>query len=125
MAGDRKIRSITTDRRSEWSDLNPGLVDLFGNRLSLYFFQPYSSWEKGSIENMSRLLRRYLPKGKNVPWSTGNEVIARQVEEVMNRELRKILGYRKPDEIEKEWDPRRRRRSWKETMVVVPAVSAC
>ena len=35
--GRGKIRSITTDRGLEWSELNPGLVDLFKNRLSLYF----------------------------------------------------------------------------------------
>ena len=116
--GSGKIRSITTDRGLEWSELNPGLVDLFKNRLSLYFCQPYSSWEKGSIENMNRLLRRYLPKGKNVPWSTGNEGLARKIQGIMNGKPRKILGYRTPNEVEKEWDPMRRRRSWKETMAV-------
>ena len=122
--GSGKIRSITTDRGLEWSDLNPWLVDLLKKRLSLFFCQPYSSWEKGAIENMNRLLRRYLPKGKNIPWSTGNEVKAQQIEDVMNRKPRKILGYRTPDEVEKEWDPTRRRRSWKETMAVNPVVAA-
>ena len=116
--GSGKIRSINTDREVEWSELHPGLVDLFENRLSLYFCQPYSSWEKGSIENMNRLLRRYLPKGKNVPWSTGNEGLARKIQGIMNGKPGKILGYRPPNEVEKEWDPMKCRRSWKETMAV-------
>ena len=73
---------------------------------------------------MNRLLRRYLPKETNIPWSNGNEVIARQVEGVTNRKPRKILGYRTPVEIEMECDPRRRRRRWKETMAVIPVVAA-
>ena len=56
---------------------------------------------------MNRLLRRYLPKGKNIPWNTSNEVKAQQIEDVMNRKPRKILGYRTPDEVEKEWGPKR------------------
>ena len=28
-----------------------------------YFRLPYHSWEKGGVENMNGLLRRYLPKG--------------------------------------------------------------
>ncbi len=73
---------------------------------------------------MNRLLRRYLPKGKNIPWSTGNEVMGQQIEDAINRKTRKILGYGPPDEIEKEWGPRRRRRSWKETRAVIPVVAA-
>ena len=48
-------------------------------------------------------MRGYLPKGKNVPWSTGNEGLAQQIQDLTNRKARKILGYRPPDEVEKEW----------------------
>jgi transposase, IS30 family len=120
------IRSITTDRGLEWSDLNPWVVDLMKNKLNLYWCQPYSSWEKGGIENMNRLLRRYFPKGKNLPWSEENQQEGQRIEELMNGRPRKILGYRTPDEVEKEWNLTRRRKAWKETMAKKsePAASA-
>jgi len=111
-----KIRSLTTDRGLEWSDLNPWVLDLLKNKLSLYFCQPYSSWEKGSIENMNRLLRRYFPKGINLPWTEANHEEGRRIEDLMNQRPRRILGYRTPEEVEKEWNLSRRRRAWKETM---------
>ena len=111
-----KIRSITTDRGLEWSDLNPWVMDLLKNKLNLYFCPPYSSWEKGSIENMNRLLRRYFAKGKNLPWDERNKELAQRIEDMMNRRPRKILGYRTPQEVDKEWNLTRRRAAWKKTM---------
>ena len=29
---------------------------------TVYFAHPYSSWEKGAIENMNGLVRQYIPK---------------------------------------------------------------
>jgi IS30 family transposase len=110
------IRSITTDRGLEWSDLNPWVLDLLKSKLNLYFCRPYHSWEKGSIENLNRLLRRYFPKGKNQPWSDSNREEAQRIEEMMNRRPRRILGYRTPEEVEKEWNLTRRRAAWRETM---------
>lgn len=119
-----KIRSLTTDRGLEWSDLNTWVVDQLTTKLNLYFCRAYSSWEKGSIENMNRLLRRYFPKGKNLPWEEKNKELAQRIEDMMNRRPRKILGYRTPEEVEKEWNLTRRRSAWKETMAKVP-VKAC
>ena len=118
-----QIRSITTDRGLEWSDLNPWVVDLLKNRVNLYFCQPYSSWEKGGIENMNRLLRRYFPKRKNIPWSKACQEEAQRIEDLMNRRPRKILGYRTPEEVEKEWNLTSRRAAWKETMAGGPLAS--
>lgn len=111
-----EIRSLTTDRGLEWSDLNPWVLDLLKNQLSLYFCQPYSSWEKGSIENMNRQLRRYFPKGTNLPWTEANHEEGRRIEDLMNQRPRRILGYRTPTEVEKEWNLGRRRSAWKATM---------
>lgn len=118
------IRSITTDRGLEWAQLNSYVVDLVMRKLSLYFCNPYSSWEKGSVENVNRLLRRYFPKGKNLEWSEKSEQEARRVENLMNHRPRKILNYKTPAEVEKEWPIERRRAAWKETMAGLPSKAA-
>ena len=95
----------------EWSKLNPGPVDLFKNSLSFYFCQPYSSLGKGVDREYESTVAALFAEGENVPWSTGNEVMAHQIEDVMNGKPKKVLGYRPTDEVEKERDPRRRPRS--------------
>ncbi len=32
---------------------------------STFFCAPYHSWEKGSVEQVNGLIRRFLPKGTN------------------------------------------------------------
>lgn len=34
--------------------------------LKIYFCHPYHSWEKGSIENLNKQVRRYISKGSNL-----------------------------------------------------------
>jgi IS30 family transposase len=119
-----RIRSITTDRGLEWAQINPMVLALSRRAVSVYFCNAYCSWEKGAIEQANGLLRRYFPKGKNLPWSEEQWIEAQRVADVMNRKPRKILGYRTPDEVEKEWNLTRRRAAWKETMASGPAQAA-
>lgn len=52
----RKLRrTLTLDRGTENAEYKA-----FG--LPVFFCDPYSSWQKGSVENVIGLLRRYLPK---------------------------------------------------------------
>jgi len=39
--------------------------ELITKRLGVpvYFADPYSSWQKGAIENGNKLIRQYIPKG--------------------------------------------------------------
>ena len=32
----------------------------------VYFCDPYSSWQKGMVENVNKMVRKYLPKGYRV-----------------------------------------------------------
>jgi transposase, IS30 family len=62
-----------------------------------YFCNPYSSWEKGSIENGNKCLRRYLPKKADLSLLSEErlqEYVAR-----INNKPRKILGYRTALEV--------------------------
>jgi IS30 family transposase len=118
-----RIRSITTDRGLEWAQINSVVLALCEPTVAVYFCNAYCSWEKGAIEQANGLLRRYFPKGKNLPWSELQWLEAERVADLMNCKPRKILGYRTPNEVEKEWNLTRRRGAWKETMAsgVAPA----
>lgn len=62
-----------------------------------FFCDPYSSWQKGSIENLNKLIRRYLPKGTNF-FRVSQQRISRIVHRI-NGKPRKILGYRTAYEV--------------------------
>ena len=57
---------------------------------------PYSSWEKSSIENHNGLIRRFLPKGKHMDSYSADDILA--VELWANALPRKILDYQTPEE---------------------------
>lgn len=65
-----------------------------------YFCDPYSSWQKGSIENTFQRLRRWIPKKADIA-TFSNKRIAEIVER-MNNTPRKCLNYRTPAEVFKE-----------------------
>lgn len=65
-----------------------------------YFCDPYSAWQKGTIENTFQRLRRYIPKKSNLE-DFSDEYIAFIVNR-MNNTPRKCLGYRTPAEVFKE-----------------------
>ena len=58
---------------------------------------PYSSWERGSNENMNGLIRQYLPKG--TCFETVNDEDCAFIMDRLNNRPRKCLGYRTPQEV--------------------------
>lgn len=62
-----------------------------------YFCDPYSSWQKGGVENANKMLRRYFPKGTDFA-----HVSQKQIDEacaIINDKPRRILGYRSAREL--------------------------
>lgn len=55
-----KIRSITTDNGLEFA-AHEMITKSLG--VQVYFTDPYSSWQKGAIENANGLIRQYIPNG--------------------------------------------------------------
>jgi len=62
-----------------------------------YFCHPYSSWEKGSVENVNGLIRFYLPKKTNFDKITQKTIA--EIEARLNNRPRKILGFKTPLEV--------------------------
>ena len=62
-----------------------------------FFCEPYSSWQKGGVENANKMIRRYFPKGTNF-----RKISQRKVDEainLINNKPRKILGYKTALEV--------------------------
>jgi len=65
--------------------------------LSVYFTQPYASWQKGAIENQNGLLRWYLPRQKNLDFILPEQL--NQIVFQLNNRPRKCLNFQKPIEV--------------------------
>lgn len=87
---ERLRRSLTLDRGTENAEW-----EAFG--LSVFFCDPYASWQKGSVENCIGLLRRYLPKGMNLKTVTPKYL--QKLQDKLNHRPRKCLGFKTPYEV--------------------------
>ena len=67
-----------------------------GTNTKVYFPHPYTSCEKGSIENHNGLIRRFIPKEKRISDYSDAEILA--VALWVNSLPRKVLDYKTPDE---------------------------
>lgn len=59
-----------------------------------YFCKPYHSWEKGTVENINGLIRRFFPKGTDFDTITEEQIA--YVEDWINNRPMKILHYMTP-----------------------------
>ena len=62
-----------------------------------YFCDPYSSWQKGGVENLNGLIREYFPKKSNL--DTVKESYVYEIQEKLNNRARKCLNYLTPNEV--------------------------
>lgn len=67
------------------------------NPVPSFFCKAYSSWQKGSVENANKLIRRFFPKGTDFRLVTEEEVD--QAITSINEKPRRILGYRTAIEV--------------------------
>lgn len=87
------VRSITVDNDLSFQKHEP-LSQLVGT--DIFFCAPYHSWEKGTVENRNRAVRRYLPKGSDL--SQQQQRLGEIEARLRNRPL-KCLGWRTPAEV--------------------------
>ena len=87
-------KSITVDNGCEFQDFE-GIEAAHrrkGKRTIVFFCHPYSAFERGSNENMNRLIRRFFPKGTSFDTVKPEEV--RAAERWVNNYPRKLLGWK-------------------------------
>jgi len=94
-----KFKSITLDNGREFLDWEAIEQSGLGGkkRTLVYFAHPYSSWERGTNENQNRMIRRFIPKGRDISKLSDKDI--KRIEEWMNNYPRKILGYKTPNEL--------------------------
>lgn len=93
-----KFRSITTDNGSEFLKYDLLCKSIHGGeRFQLWYCHSYSAWEKGTVENHNRMIRRFLPKGTNFDTVTQKQV--KEIQDWMNDYPRKILGWNTPAQM--------------------------
>jgi len=87
------VKSITFDRGPE----NSG-YKIISNILNIpvYACNPYHSWEKGTVENTIKRIRKFVPKGTSVDNITQEYLTA--LADKFNSTPRKVLGFLTPNE---------------------------
>lgn len=93
------FKTITVDNGMEFADCS-GLEKSKlheGDRTKLYYCHPYSSWERGTNENINKMIRRKIPKGTNFDGMTDKEI--QEVENWINEYPRGILGFKNSAEL--------------------------
>jgi len=87
-------RTITYDNGKE--NVRHELINEYLATTS-YFCHPYCSSDKGGVESVIGLIRRYLPKGTNFAKISKEEI--KRIEWLLNDRPRKCLGFFKPNEL--------------------------
>lgn len=92
------FKTITCDNGTEFSDASGIERSVYGgSRTKTYFCHPYSSYERGSNENVNKLIRRWHPKGSNFDNITESQV--QIIEDWVNQYPRKLHGWRSSEEL--------------------------
>jgi len=88
-----EMTSVTLDNDILWR-YHEQLEEALG--VPVYFCHPYSSWEKGSVENYNKQVRKYVKKGSDLS-QYSDEYLA-MVENKLNGRFMKVLDYKTPKE---------------------------
>lgn len=87
-------KTLTYDQGKEMSEHTQFTID---TGIQVYFAHPGSPWERGTNENTNGLIRQYFPKGTDFSKVSAREI--QRVERELNDRPRKVLDWRKPDEV--------------------------
>ncbi len=95
----KTFKTITCDNGVEFRDYE-NIEKSFRSkrkRTELYYCHPYSSCERGTNENINRMIRRFIPKGDDIGLYSDKEII--DIQNWINTYPRKILNGLSADEL--------------------------
>lgn len=90
-----KVRTITYDNGSEFARFKE--VEQ-SSQSKAYFCHPYSSWEKGLVENTIGLIREYFPK-RSKQSLPNHQIAFTKVQEELNNRPRKSIQFKRPKQL--------------------------
>jgi IS30 family transposase len=88
LADNLQLRTLTTDNGIENKQHK---LTTQKTGIPVFFTDPYSSWQKGGVENVNKMLRRYFPKGTDFSMVTQKQVDSALW--TINNKPRRCLGY--------------------------------
>ncbi len=91
------VKTITTDNGGEFAahaEITRGLRRKSLPDVTVYFADPYASWQKGAIENANGLIRQYIPKGMSFTDLSDEDI--RNIQYKLNRRPREKLNFSTP-----------------------------
>jgi IS30 family transposase len=95
-----KFKSITMDNGGEFLDmqsLERSCLNPNERRTVCYYAHPYSAYERGSNENMNRLIRRFIPKGANIAKFTKASI--KRIEQWIANYPRRMFAYKSTSQL--------------------------
>lgn len=93
----QRFKSLTTDNGSEFLEYDRLCQSIYGGRrFQVWYCHSYSAWEKGSVENHNRMIRRFLPKGTDFTKVSKKRIAA--IQDWMNNYPRRVLNWQTPNQ---------------------------
>jgi IS30 family transposase len=89
-----ELKTITSDNGYEFGQHERIAKEL---NLDFFFAKPYHSWQRGSNENLNRLVRQYLPKGTD--FRLISDEFIKLIEQKINDRPRKRFGFLSPNQM--------------------------
>lgn len=97
------FKTITTDNGAEfrnWKIIERSYIGSKKARTSQYYADSYCSWQRGTNENINKMIRRFLPKGTSFKELRKEDV--KRIEKWINNYPRKILKFKTSEEYYEE-----------------------
>jgi IS30 family transposase len=95
----KMFKSITADNGSEFLNVEElqNSVRSGKCRTCLFYAHPYASWERGSNENVNKMIRRFIAKGTKIEKFSRARI--KGIEQWINNYPRKIIGFSSSKEV--------------------------
>lgn len=88
------VKTATFDNGSEFVK-HMILKDFFD--INTYFCDPHSPWQKPQVENVNRIIHKYIPKNRSL--NDFSDQVIQQIEDRINNRPRKCLNFKTPSQV--------------------------